>query len=258
MPGLRWLAVAGRAGDYSAGAELPYGRRRQPRPPLRSARAAERPDRPGASSSPPSRPGPATRPAPWPITWSTAATSTPTQRAAVEAMVALHLKKHGGDAEKSLAAIPAGRSTRESLAAARRPRDRGNARPRRLGRLDRAERRRPHRHLLRRHGHLRRPAVPRPAAPCAGRPGCRLRGAGQRAAPRGGPQADPRPARRRPDQPPALPRWRPRSPAGWSTPASSRSTAWGPTATAGPTTPCGSSAATRSRRPSTSSTPTRR
>jgi serine/threonine protein kinase len=38
------------------------------------------------------------------------------QRAGVEAMVVLHLKKHGGDAEKSLAAIPAGRSTRESLA----------------------------------------------------------------------------------------------------------------------------------------------
>jgi hypothetical protein len=31
-------------------------------------------------------------------------------------MVALHLKKHGGSAEKRLAAIPAGRSTRESLA----------------------------------------------------------------------------------------------------------------------------------------------
>ena len=31
-------------------------------------------------------------------------------------MVALHLKKHGGDPEKSLAAIHAGRSTRESLA----------------------------------------------------------------------------------------------------------------------------------------------
>src|SRR5207237_4032956 len=30
--------------------------------------------------------------------------------------VARHLKKHGGDVEKSLAAIPAGRSTRESLA----------------------------------------------------------------------------------------------------------------------------------------------
>ncbi len=36
-------------------------------------------------------------------------------RAAVEALVVRHLKKHGGDVEKSLAAIPAGRSTRESL-----------------------------------------------------------------------------------------------------------------------------------------------
>ncbi len=49
---------------------------------------------------------------------------------------------------------------------------------------------------------------------------------------------------------------RPRSPAGWSIPASSRSTAWAPTPTAGPTTPCGSSAATASRRPSPPSTPT--
>ena len=39
------------------------------------------------------------------------------QRAGVEAMVGLHLKKHGGDANRSLAAIPAGRSIRESLAA---------------------------------------------------------------------------------------------------------------------------------------------
>ena len=37
-------------------------------------------------------------------------------RAAVEAMVALHIRKHGGNAEKSLASIPAGRSTREGLA----------------------------------------------------------------------------------------------------------------------------------------------
>src|SRR5262245_37734425 len=37
-------------------------------------------------------------------------------RTAVEALVARHLKKHGGDVERSLAAIPAGRSTRESLA----------------------------------------------------------------------------------------------------------------------------------------------
>ena len=41
----------------------------------------------------------------------------PDQRAGVEALVGLHLKKHGGDAGKSLAAIPAGRSTRKSLAA---------------------------------------------------------------------------------------------------------------------------------------------
>jgi eukaryotic-like serine/threonine-protein kinase len=39
------------------------------------------------------------------------------QRAAVHGMVALHEKKHGGSAERSLASIPAGRSTRESLAA---------------------------------------------------------------------------------------------------------------------------------------------
>jgi serine/threonine-protein kinase len=37
-------------------------------------------------------------------------------RAAIEAMVTLHLKKHHGDAERSLAAIPTGRSTRRSLA----------------------------------------------------------------------------------------------------------------------------------------------
>jgi serine/threonine-protein kinase len=38
------------------------------------------------------------------------------QRVGVEAMVMLHLKKHGGDAAKSLAAISAGRSAHESLA----------------------------------------------------------------------------------------------------------------------------------------------
>jgi serine/threonine protein kinase/tetratricopeptide (TPR) repeat protein len=37
------------------------------------------------------------------------------QRAGVEAMVELHLKKHGGDVDRSLAAVPAGRSTRDSL-----------------------------------------------------------------------------------------------------------------------------------------------
>ena len=41
----------------------------------------------------------------------------PEQRAGVEAMVRLHMKKHGGDAARSLAAIPAGRFTCELLAA---------------------------------------------------------------------------------------------------------------------------------------------
>ncbi len=36
-------------------------------------------------------------------------------RSAVDALVARHVKKHGGDVEKSLAAIPAGRFTREDL-----------------------------------------------------------------------------------------------------------------------------------------------
>ena len=47
---------------------------------------------------------------------------------------------------------------------------------------------------------------------------------------------------------------RPRSPGGWSTPASSRSTAWAATPTAGPSTPCGSSRARASRRRSSAST----
>ena len=38
-------------------------------------------------------------------------------RAAVEALAARHLKRNGGDLEKSLAALPANRSTRASLAA---------------------------------------------------------------------------------------------------------------------------------------------
>jgi serine/threonine-protein kinase len=41
----------------------------------------------------------------------------PDDRSAVGALVARHLKKHGGDVERSLAAVPAGTSTRERLAA---------------------------------------------------------------------------------------------------------------------------------------------
>jgi hypothetical protein len=41
---------------------------------------------------------------------------TPAQRSVVEAIAALHVEAHGGDAEKSLAALPAAKSTRDSLA----------------------------------------------------------------------------------------------------------------------------------------------
>src|SRR5271170_5100110 len=42
----------------------------------------------------------------------------PDDRAAVELMAHCHLKKHGGDVEKSLAVLAVGRATRESLARA--------------------------------------------------------------------------------------------------------------------------------------------
>jgi serine/threonine protein kinase/tetratricopeptide (TPR) repeat protein len=41
----------------------------------------------------------------------------PDDRVAVDALVSRHIKKHGGDVEKSLAAVSAGKSTRERLAA---------------------------------------------------------------------------------------------------------------------------------------------
>ena len=41
---------------------------------------------------------------------------TAAKRALLEALAEVHLEAHGGDVEKSLAAVPAGKSTRESLA----------------------------------------------------------------------------------------------------------------------------------------------
>jgi hypothetical protein len=67
------------------------------------------------------------------------------QRAVVEALADLHVAAHGGDVEQSLAAVPAGKSTLESLAAVRDPGDRADAQPRRPGpRTGRGRRRRPH------------------------------------------------------------------------------------------------------------------
>ena len=60
--------------------------------------------------------------------------------------------------------------------------------------------------------------------------------------------------RRRPREPRRGSCSRPRSPAGWSTRGSCRSTGWATTPTAGRSTPCGSSGATASRRRSSGST----
>ena len=126
-------------------------------------------------------------------------------RAAVEAMVALYIKKHGGHTEKSLASIPAGRSTRESLARLGDPEIDAT-----LGHVGSG-------HRSTREGEDDRTASYavgtatrdgqrfRVLRPHARRPGGRLRGARWRAEPRGGPEADPRPSRRRPGQPPAVP-----------------------------------------------------
>ena len=104
---------------------------------------------------------------------------TAARRALLEALAEVHLEAHGGDVEKSLAAVAASRSTRASLAGVGRARDRSHARPDRRRKDGEATdpRRRPHRELRRRHGDQRRPAVPRPAAPRPGRPGGRVRGA---------------------------------------------------------------------------------
>ena len=121
------------------------------------------------------------------------------KRALLEALAEVHLEAHGGDVEQEPGRglgrqIDAARAWRGSATRTSRRPSATSAR----ARLDRRRRRRPHRHLFRRLGHLRRPAVPRPAAPRPRRPGRRLRGARRRAEPRGGAQADPRPARRRP------------------------------------------------------------
>ena len=84
------------------------------------------------------------------------------RRSALEALADLHVEAHGGDVERSLAAIPTGRSTRESLAGLGDPDIDAT-----LGYVGSGQDstpdagRRPDRQLRRRHGHVRRPAVPR-------------------------------------------------------------------------------------------------
>ena len=109
-----------------------------------------------------------------------------------------HLEQHGNDAEKSLAAVSSVGSVREDLQQIADPdvqaslahvaAARAGRRPRRHARLP-----------VGRRLDLRGPALPHPAAARQGRPGRGVRGPRRGAAPRGGAQGDPGPARRRPD-----------------------------------------------------------
>ncbi len=107
------------------------------------------------------------------------------QRSVVQAMVAQHEKKHGDSTEQSSAAITAGRSTSESLAAlgdteigeTLTQAGAGPASTQIDSGLDHQWR------LLRRLDHVRRAAVPRSAASRPRRPRGRLRGARHRTAP---------------------------------------------------------------------------
>ena len=158
----------------------------------------------------------------------------PARRPVVEAMAALHLEAHGGDVGKSLAAVPASPATRAGLASIKEPQieatlarvGRAEAANGRGHRGGRPRRPRPHRRPLRGLGHLRRPAVPRSCGrtPAAGwarcsspwMPSCTARWRSSRSS-RSTPTTRTAASGSSP---------RRRSPAGWSTRASCRSTAW--------------------------------
>ncbi len=163
----------------------------------------------------------------------------------LEVMVRKHLEVHNNDAQQSLAAISSA-SGRRRLAANRRPRRAGQPRPRQCS------------------GEGQR--FLETNAPPARRPYAAFATAGCGHTPRAGWARCSWPWTRNyrevalkeiqdstptPRQPGAVSCWRRRSPAGWSIPASCRSTAWDTTPTAGRSTPCVSSGATASRTPST-------
>ena len=233
------LPLPGLAGPALTNIGMSHGRR--PPPALRPARAAERPHQPGPARrrlpgldarqgpEPGRPPGSPRRP--------DRAPSGPLSRRSSQ----VHLEAHGGDVEKSLAAIPAGKSTRESLAGIGDPDVEAT-----LG------------HVGSGLGSTDGDDADRTATYAVGAAtsdGQRFRVLRPHA--RGGLgavfvaldaelTARSRSSRSSTTTPTTRPAAsgscsRPRSPAGWSTPASSRSTAWAPTPTAGPTTPCGSS-----------------
>ena len=140
---------------------------------------------------PPSPPGSPTRPGPWARSSRDRGALDAARRALLEALVAEHLKQHGGDPEASLAAVSSLGSAARRPGAARRPRPPGQPRrhdlPGRRGRTATPRRRRPSPALA----PPRRRAVPHPPLPPRGRTGPRLRRPRRGARPRGRPQGDP-------------------------------------------------------------------
>ncbi len=131
---------------------------------------------------------------------------TPTA-ARLDALAALHLEAHDGDVEKSLAAVPANRSTRASLAELGEPEIEAT-----LARVTRTRMARPPSETMTptalRPWRSAGPPAMASGSACSGlmrrRAGRGVRRPGCRAAPRGGAEADHGEARRRPGQPPAV------------------------------------------------------
>ena len=181
----------------------------------------------------------------------------PSLHALLTGLVEEHIKRHGGDPERSLAALSSIGSVREDLARIADPDLHAS-----LAHVSAARRRRrpiptgPSRRGP--SGNRRRPAAdsassartPRAAwarspSPWTRSSTARWRSRRSRTATPTSRTAAPGSCRRR------------RSPASWSIPASSPSTAWATTPPAGRSTPCGSSRATASRKRSRRSTATR-